>query len=477
MPKPSIIKMFILLGIGLLLFSFNGFAEEIEQPEDSKNNRLSLTLEECLNIALENNRNRRVSKAAIEVAEAQHKQALSAYWPQLKIGISASRMDEDPNFIFPEETSTYTISGLAQIPMDATVSVPEKEVKLMDRDTLLSSINLTWPIYTGGKRAAISEQAKIGVDVAKESARRTDLQVIYDVKRMYYGAVLASNLRKIGRDTLERMNVTLELTEHLYKTGSGTVKKTGYLRTQVMVSTIRSMLELLTSNEELAQAALINSMGLDWRTCIKLTETEIPFSPYNGDLAKFVRDAYEFSPDWSKLQLGLNAAEARIKEAKSGHFPMIALTGSLNHIDNPYDKGIMTSENRDSWTIGLGMEFPLFAGFRTKNEIREARARHDKLKHQKILLREGIALQVKDAFLQMGRASGQVIATRDSLDAAMENRKLNIRAYRNELVETRDVIEAQLLESYINGQYRKARHDLAVNQARLDFIIGNELKK
>ena len=470
------LKAFALLSILLQLINYDVCAKELRKPEDAVKDVLIVNLEECLNIALENNRQRRVSQSAIEIAEAQHKQALSAYWPQLKLEVSATRMDEDMNFIFPQETSTYGIDmGLG--PMSATVTVPEKDVKLMNRDTMLSSLSLTYPIYTGGKRTAISDQAKIGAEVAKESARRTDLQVIYDIKRMYYGVVLAKKLRDLGRDTLDRLNVTLELTEHLYKTGSGTVKKTDYLRNKVMVSTIRSMLELLTSNEELAKAALINSMGLDWRTHIELAETEIQYSPYNGDLAKLVSDAYEFSPDWSKLRLGLKAAEARIKEAQSSNFPMIALTGKLNHIGNSYDKGLMTSENRDSWMVGIGIEFPLFTGFRTKNEIREARARLDKLKHQKILLQEGIALQVKDAFLQIGRAKGQVIATKDSLEAALENRELNIRAYQDELVETRDVIEAQLLESYINGQHLKARHDHMVSRARLDFIIGNELEK
>jgi len=471
------LKAFALLSIFLQLINYDVCAKELQKPEDAVKDVLIVNLEECLNIALENNRQRRVSQSAIEIAEAQHKQALSAYWPQLKLEISATRMDEDMNFIFPEDTSTYTISGLAPVPVNAVVTVPEKEVKLMDRDTMLSSLSLTYPIYTGGKRTAISKQAKIGAEVAKESARRTDLQLIYDIKRMYYGAALAKKLRDLGCDTLDRLNVTLELTEHLYKTGSGTVKKTDYLRTRVMVSTIRSVVELLSSNEELSKAALINSMGLDWRTHIKLAETKIPYSPYSGDLAKLVSDAYEFSPDWSKFRLGLEAAEARIKEAQSSHFPMIALTGKLNHIGNSYDKGLMTNENRNSWMVGIGMEFPLFTGFRTKNEIREAKARLDKLKHQKILLQEGIALQVKDAFLQIGRAKGQVIATKDSLDAALENRKLNIRAYQDELVETRDVIEAQLLESYINGQHLKARHDHMISQAGLDFIIGNKLEK
>ena len=85
----------------------------------------------------------------------------------------------------------------------------------MDRDSLISSVDLVCPVYMEEKRIAISKQAGIGIDAAKESARRTDLQVAFDVKRMYYGAVLAKNLSKPGRETPDRFEVSLDLTESL----------------------------------------------------------------------------------------------------------------------------------------------------------------------------------------------------------------------------------------------------------------------
>ncbi len=463
-----ILEICVLLSILLQTYDFNLAAAELTKPEATKKNILRVNLKECLNIALEKNRRRQVSKAAIEIAEAQYKQALSAYWPQLKLTASATRVDDDPNFIFP--ASSFTV------PMMGSIPVPEQDVKLLDRDTLLSSLNMTYPVFTGGKRSAISEQAELGIEIARESARRTDLRVIYDVSRMYYGGVLATAIRKLGQETLERFEVTLELTENLYKKGAGTVKKTDYLRTLVMVSSIRSMLELLISNERLAEAALINSMGLDWKSQIELSEKEIPFKPFKSDLSKLVNDANQFNPDMTQLKLGFKAVRAKIKENKSGFFPMIAFTGDIKHIENSYDEGLTNSTNRDSWTIGIAMEMPLFTGFRTKNKVKEAVAHLDKIKHEEILLHEGIALQVKNAFLQIARAQGQIESTEDALNAARENRELNVRAYQDELVETRDVIEAQLLESFINAQHLRALYDHVENLAKLEFIIGKAVE-
>src|ERR1035438_1761024 len=48
----------------------------------------TLTLQQCIDLALEKNHNRVASRYSIEIAEAQHRQALSAYWPQ--VGIKAN---------------------------------------------------------------------------------------------------------------------------------------------------------------------------------------------------------------------------------------------------------------------------------------------------------------------------------------------------------------------------------------------------
>ena len=60
---------------------------------------------------------------------------------------------------------------------------------------------------------------------------------------------------------------------------------------------------------------------------------------------------------------------------------------------------LATDRDKQGWTVGAGVEIPLFSGFLTKNKVAEARARVSKIKEEQILLKEGIGLQIKDAFL------------------------------------------------------------------------------
>jgi outer membrane protein TolC len=345
----------------------------------------------------------------------------------------------------------------------------------MDRKNFVASLNATLPIYTGGQVSAIVRQAEQGMKAAREEARRTDLQVAYDTTRYYYGAVLARELVQIGRDALSRMEVTLELTENLYTKGSGKVKKTDFLRNKTVVEWLRTTVTALESNEQLARAALTNSMGMDWENPVEPAPQELPYVPAKADLKELVSGAYSFNPDWARIEAGLEAASAKIDEAKSGHLPKIGLFGNLTRIENSYDKGIVTSDNKTSWTIGIGLELPLFNGMRTTNEVREARARLEKLKQQQFLLKEGIALQVKHIFIQLMSTQQQKTSSESAAVSSEENRALNERAYQEEMVETKDVIEAQLIESLMKAQYRKTLFDHLEARASLDFVVGKQI--
>jgi len=403
---------FSLLGV-LIVFLVAHLGAPVEaSPGDDRTLMLQqASLEECLQLALENNRRRPASRYAVVMAEARHRQALAGYWPQISVRGGYQRMDEDPNFIFPANSFTLpmggtipiTIPGVGTVPTNA-ITIPPQDIKLMDKESWRASMEATWLLYDGGMRKGYREQAEGLVDMMKQESRRTDLEIIDSVKRYYYGAVLAIQLHQVGKDTLARMEATLNLTETLYKEGGGTVKKTDWLDNKVMVESLRSMVALLEKNELMAQAALANSMGLPWHAGVKPAEREMPFTPLVGRLDDMVGAAYRFNPDWSRVEAALRAAEGAVRTARSGYHPKLAATGELFRWWNDYDAGMATERNKKGWTVGVGVEIPIFSGFLTKNRISETRARVAKLKEEQILLKEGLGVQLRDVFLSLSAA-------------------------------------------------------------------------
>jgi outer membrane protein TolC len=113
----------------------------------------------------------------------------------------------------------------------------------------------------------------------------------------------------------------------------------------------------------------------------------------------------------------------------------------------------------------------------TKNKIAAARAAIAKIKEEQLLLKEGIGLQTRDIILSLGAAQKSCDASGSALTAATENRELNVRAYQSELVETDDVIQAQLMEAMMAAQHYKARYEHVALLSRLELIVGTEVLK
>ena len=469
-----------------------------------------LSLDECLEIAMKKSHRRPASQFAVAMAEAQHRQALAGYWPQVNFQGGYQRLSEPLNFLFPASAmqipaESITVPGgmaMVTIPANAfapgfppstiqlpvsypgqnvitpaqNFPIPAQNVKVLDNDVLSGSIDIKWLLYDGGMRKGLQQQSGGQLEMMRQESRRTDLEITDSVKRFYWGAVLAGQLNQLGEDTLSRLHVTLRLTESLYKQGSGQVTKADYLDNQVIVESVRAMVASLEKNEKMSQAALANTMGLAWNVSVKPSAVEIPFQPYTGNLEELVGMSYQFSPDWEKLEAGLKAAAGAITTAKSEYYPKLALTGQLHRWWNDgYNAGVATGQNKAGWTAGVGMEVPLFNGFLTQNKVSEARARVNQLKETQILLREGLGLQVKDLVLGLDAALKADQATARAMKAAQDNRDLNTRAYENGLVETDKVIRAQLVEALMSAQHYAARYQYIALLSQLNLIVGTEV--
>lgn len=470
----------------------------------------SLTLDDAIRIALENNRNLKISQTALQIADAQYHQALSARYPQLTATASAMRMDEDPSFLMkgsftlPQDVANgLALSGaVTQDEINAlysgsnthttlinTLSAAQSgtlpaqniplnmDVKQMNRDLGVLRVDMTYPLYTGGKIDAIIRQATLNKSIQSEEARRSEAEVIYDVKRYYYGAMLSQQLGTETHDTLERMTMVKDLTETFYQGGSLKVKKTDYLRTLTTVNMIASMSEEMHSNTELAKSALINAIGLPWNSTIELSQNEFATPKLEGDLQTLVHDAYRFNPTRNQLKLAIDVQSAKVDEASSAYLPSIALTANAQKLLNSYDAGVVDDKNRNSWTIGVGLKWNLFEGFRTDYAVQEAKLNKQNFQHKEVLLQEGLALQVKYAFIKLGQSERQNTALSLAKTSASENADLNTRAYQEDMVETKDVIEAQIMETFAKMAYWKNLHDFSASKAQLDYIFASQSRK
>lgn len=166
----------------------------------------SYTLDEAIATALEKNRLKVISQKSVAIAEAQYRQARSTFWPTLSLNANFIRRDETAIFEFPAQRFDVAPGMLPP------VEVPALDVDLLGRDTSHYSLEMTYPLHTGGKRSSLIEQARLGVDIATKEVHRTNLQIVQDVKRYYYAALYTRQLAALAEDITISFEVLRDIT-------------------------------------------------------------------------------------------------------------------------------------------------------------------------------------------------------------------------------------------------------------------------
>jgi len=91
-------------------------------------NILELPLDQCLGTAMRESHRRPASRFAVAMAEAQHRQALAGYWPQISAKTGYEHLDQAPNFIFPASQMAVPAQTINVPAGTAMISVPAQLV-------------------------------------------------------------------------------------------------------------------------------------------------------------------------------------------------------------------------------------------------------------------------------------------------------------------------------------------------------------
>jgi outer membrane protein TolC len=463
--------LLIIISVLLTVPSQKNYAQE-----NNSNYDLILSLNQCIEKTLQNNNSRAASNYAVQAAEAQLKQARSGHYPKVDLSASYLLMDQDPNFVQPAINISLPSIDLGTFSLNLPpFTFPAQNIKMADKQMLNTSLDVLYPLFTGGKISALVSQAEAGLDAVKEDSRATDAEIIFQTKKLYYAVILTTKLEEIATEAYERLNSTLALTESLYQKGSGKVTKSDYLKNKTMVEAIKSIVAQISGEQRIALAALVNAMGLEWQTKIKISENEIPFIVNELPLNKLINIAIESNPIIAKVGNGLKVYESKIDEAKSDYYPSVALFGSYRKIISPYDAGIMTAENKNIWMVGLGVQLSIFNGYRTSGMVDEATANYKRLTEQKELLRKGITLKIQYLYNKMEAAKEREAASKEAMLSSSEDRDLVEKAYFSDIMELKDLMQAQITESIMKAQYQLIRYEGSQLEDEMQLVFAHEM--
>ena len=172
---------------------------------------------------------------------------------------------------------------------------------------------------------------------------------------------------------------------------------------------------------------------------------------------------------FNKLDHGITAKKHEIKATRAEHLPKIVLDSALDiNVDN---KNYLEPDVID-FRLSVVAEIPLFDGLRTLAKVNQRKHELQKLYNTKTELKNGVTLQVIEAVLSLEEARKTLLDTEEAVNAASENQSLARQSFELEIIESKKVIDAQVLEAKVKAQRLLAIFNYNVAKANLKKVMG-----
>ena len=157
------------------------------------------------------------------------------------------------------------------------------------------------------------------------------------------------------------------------------------------------------------------------------------------DVAASVKAALELRPEVLAAQIDARSAETGIKLARAGLDPTLSIAAS----DNYYPTTSFQSPRQSTAQIGLNLTIPLYDGGATRARIDSARLQSANSKSLLDRRKKDVALEVRQAYLNLISAARQIDAANTGLAQAIAARRLAQSRYEGQVGIYLEITDAQ----------------------------------
>ncbi|MEA2012193.1 MAG: TolC family protein [Verrucomicrobiota bacterium] len=390
-----------LLGYFFLLFLFVGcknidsaklrtdnnkvFQKKLEKQTRSylgANNKLSL--ERCIDIALENNLTLKTAVISEKLAKLDRKAAFSHFLPNLQLQASSSATDRP--FIMK--------SGGG-------------DVQFSDQYLKKISLNIQQPIFMPQAWYIYAMRQK-GEDLSRLLRERTEQMIRLQVISSYNYIL---SLKEMDYSYIEELKESKEILREVSALQKkGLALSSEVLKVEVLLLSRENNIKKNKRLQKLAKADLLRIMGLSPILSISLDSNQgkvLEFPTQEELIASALLNRKElFVQD-----LNIEIAKDQVKTAISSFLPNIGLIGGFSYNSDSYIK------YADVWSYGVSGIMTVFNGFKNVNQYKSAKMR----RKEAFLTQEDacmmIILEVYRAYQQLEEINENLLLAEKQLKA------------------------------------------------------------
>ncbi|MGB8703439.1 MAG: TolC family protein, partial [Gillisia sp.] len=228
---------------------------------------------------------------------------------------------------------------------------------------------------------------------------------------------------------------------------NGLLARNDLLKAQLQQSNIQLSLEEAKKNKNILSYKLATLLKLPEGTQINTTDTDLSEIPVELQQKAVSRN------DLEALKYQEKAAENQVKVAESKYYPSLALVGGYTALDLHNALTVTNAIN-----IGVGVSYNIANIFKTKSDVKLAESRADELKYTIDMVSDKVKVQIENAEQDYKLALKKYEVYQQSQEQARENYRIVKDKYDNGLMDTNDLLEAdvQQLQATMDLAYAKA---------------------
>ena len=379
------------------------------------------SLEECRQMALEQNAKMKVAANKAQMAKQEKREAVTNFFPSISLTGGAMNADD----------------GLIRMPMG------EQTMKLLDEGTFGGAM-VTMPIFAGGQIYHGNKLAKLGVELSELQLRQTRNEVTLTVDQYYWNIVVLNEKLK----TLQHVSALLEkiCSDAKAAVDAGIKNRNDLLQVELRKNETQSVVIDIQNNIAICKMLLAQYIGTDMnsfdvQTAVS-TELRSPEHLYVDH-----NERLETTVEYQLLSKAVDASKLE-KRLNTGQFlPTVALQGGYLYND-------FMGPSQNSFVGMLNVSIPI--SWKAPFSVRKYKLRHQNAVTEFNNGSEQLMIRMQKAQIDLSNAYQQALIALNSIEQSEENLRLNEQYYKAGTSGMSDLLEAQQLYQQSRDNYAEA---------------------
>lgn len=399
----------------------------------------SLSLQECLQKARDNNPSLKSAAWESKIAKENVRQASSADFP---------RIDAQAGYSMQLEPQAFIISG--------------RTAETQEPDFAVAGLSIGYTIYDFGRRDSKKQQAGAVANASGRFLESKQSDVALQVIETYFGILESGKLIIAATEEVAQVAEHKRVAQVLFDEGVTT--RNDLLQAEVRLAASRQKLLALRNRRENVWLFLnfLTGGGAEFRADLDENAVITGNAEPLPDAALNLTDR----ADILALRLGVEARELEVTESRVNFYPEIYTKLALDYVQN--DK----VREQTVMSAIIGIKFNLFDGYASTSAREKATLNRSKSQDALKLAEEQARLEVNTARNDVTVSRERIAVTEAAIRQSEENLRINSERYKERVGTATEVLDAQTLVTQTKTDYHRAFYDHQTAAARLQRALG-----